>query len=819
MTTSSGKTKFRKTVLSCAVTAALAPFSMASAQEDVSIIDEIIVTSTKRAVNLQDVPIAITAIDGAVLSELGIYSSVDLPKVAVGLKVYWRGAIPDFQMRGGGVAGLNGAAVPLFTNGLSSASSTEAGGADWAGWLDLERVEVMRGPQGTLYGKNTLGGLVNIIHKRPSTEAVDYGFAATVGDYNATKFEGFVNVPLGDQFAFRLTGSKTDQDPLIENKDNPEAGGLRDEDNSYVRAQVLWAPTDAFDVNVIYARWENDSLGNASFGHHYVGMSMNCETGRATGFGTCFDSRKAPLMDDMGNSLPETGGRTYHDLAPDTNPTGYREIDGTFTPTWVAETESLDIELNWDIGFADLTVRARSTEGDYFVLWDVDAGPRGDADGETYITQNDQIDLFLNSKSDQAFRWGVGYYWSDSWDPDENNGSYLWAYVDDQVDENTQYPAWTYWDTNITKSQALYANAEYDITDALTISAGVRSQEDSVMQERLYSNYYGDRSVWGDGYSTTNPVDASYYTEDRGVSDEVLDDSHTDYRVALSYAVNDDVTIYGSVATGYIPAIVDVGSIVKANELETYELGIKSHLADNTVRFNAAIYTSEYTNLSFTVFETCGPSICSRQETGGSLTSEGVEFEFVWAPVDGLNLIAGLMFDNTTLDEFQVNESVFTEARWVEDAASPDGGYWPYRPEGRRGPWLRSDNDVEVPTPSYDVSGNEAAYSPEWIFNLDASYRVELAGGGALIPGITLYSQADYRTLNEPYLFAQQQGYTNIDVRLTWVTSLEKLTVKAFMTNATNELYKVSQNAFSGGRIMADYGRQRMWGVRVGYGF
>jgi outer membrane receptor protein involved in Fe transport len=73
--------------------------------------------------------------------------------------------------------------------------------------------------------------------------------------------------------------------------------------------------------------------------------------------------------------------------------------------------------------------------------------------------------------------------------------------------------------------------------------------------------------------------------------------------------------------------------------------------------------------------------------------------------------------------------------------------------------------------------------------------------------------------LNEPYTFAQQQGYTTIDVRFTWVTSLENLTVKAYITNATDELYKVSQNAFTAGRIMADYGRQRMWGVRVGYQF
>jgi iron complex outermembrane receptor protein len=805
MTNSSSKTKFRKTVLSCAITAALAPFPMASAQESTSMMEEVVVTATKRAVNVQDVPIAITAIDGAVLNDLGIYSSVDLPKIAPGLKVVWQGPFPSFKMRGGGVAGLNGPAVPLYTNGL-------AGGNSWAGWLDLERVEVMRGPQGTLYGRNTLGGLVNIVFKKPSTEAIDYGVAATVGDYSFSKIEGFVNVPLGDSFAMRLTGSKTDQDPLIENKDFSR-GGLRDEDNSYVRAQIFWAPTDSFDVNVEYAKWDNDSMGNGNFGHHYVGLPINSETGRSSGFGDDFDARKAPIGGDV-----QTGGRTYHNANPATNPTGYREITGNFANTWQAESEALTFEVNWDLGFADLSVKARHTEAEYLSLWDVDSGPGGLTDGNVDYSDNDQADIILNSKSDQSFRWSLGYYWSDSWDEDENNGTYLWGYVEDELNENTQYPAWTYWDTNTSKSSAIYANAEYDITDALTISAGVRSQEDSTRATRYFSNYYGDQSVWGSGYSTTTPLpDASYYTENP-TGDQVLDASHTDYKVAIALAINDDVNFYASASTGYIPRTVSAGNILLPNELDTYELGMKSSWADNTVRFNAAIYSSDYTNLSYTVFEAVGASITSRQETGGSLSSQGVEFELLWQPVESLNLIAGLIFDNTELDEFQVNESVFTEGRFVEVAGHVDGGYYPYRPGGHRGDWLRSDTDEVVPTPTYDLAGQEARFSPDYIFNLDVSYRFEL-GSGALIPGLTMYHQADFKTMNEPYAFAQQEGYTTIDLRATWITPLENLDVKAYITNATDELYKVSQNAFSGGRIMADYGRQRMWGVRVGYSF
>jgi iron complex outermembrane recepter protein len=799
---------FRKTKLSSVIsTLVLGPCIASSALAQTSMMDEVIVTATKQSVNAQEIPIAITAIDGGILNDLGIYSSIDLPKVAPGLKVRWQGSFPSFKMRGGGVAGLNGEAVPLYTNGL-------AGGTSWAGWLDLERAEVLRGPQGTLYGANTLGGLVNIVSKKPSTEGTDYGVAITLGDYGARKVEGFANMPISDTLAVRITGSNTERDPLIENKEFSE-GGLRDEDNSYIRAQLSWAPTEAMDINVEYSKWETDSMGNANFGSHYVGLPINPDTGRSSGwFSDNIVPRKAPIDGDV-----QTGGRTYHNDDPATDPTAYFSTTGNFANTWQSESESLTLEFNWELEFADLSVKARRSETENLSLWDVDGGSKNIVDGNVGFTANDQIDMYLSSKGDQAFRWTLGYYWSDSWDEDDNNGAYVWGYPQD--DGTISYPSWTTWDSYGSKSSAVYANAEYDITDDLTASVGLRRQEDSTKSFSYTSNGYGDETVWGPGYSTNSGglvLDASYYT-DLADSDEGLDIGHTDYKLALNYAYNDDINIYGSFSTGYIPSTVSGDKILAPNELDAFELGLKSSWADNTVRLNAALYHSEYTNLSYTVFETCGASICSSQETGGGLTSKGLEVELLWQPVEELNIIAGIIFDNTVLDEFQVTESVFTEGRFVTDATSAAGGYYPYRPNGHRGAWLRSDNDEVTSTPTYDISGEKASFSPSNIINLDASYRIDLGGNGTLIPGATVYRQSEFKTMNHEYGFANQSGYTTLDLRVTWITPTEGLEIKAFVNNATDEVYKVNQNAFSGGRIMADYGRQRIWGVRAGYKF
>ena len=135
----------------------------------------------------------------------------------------------------------------------------------WPGFVDVDRVEVLRGPQGTLFGRNSFGGLVHVISNRPNTEEMDYGVALSGGDYAWLRGEGFVNLPISDQAALRVAGVREARDPYVENITLGDKGGLKDADTTFVRAQLAFAPTDAFDVNLRVEQWNDDSNGNGEF--------------------------------------------------------------------------------------------------------------------------------------------------------------------------------------------------------------------------------------------------------------------------------------------------------------------------------------------------------------------------------------------------------------------------------------------------------------------------------------------------------------------------------------------------------------------------
>ncbi|WP_373006653.1 TonB-dependent receptor [Hyphomonas sp.] len=735
--------------------------------------ETIIVTATKRAEDLQDVPISITAISGAQLVERGITDVLSLDKTIPGLVIKNSGNDPVPILRGAGAAGTTDTAVPIY---VDSTYRPRAGQA-LASYLDLERVEVVRGPQGTLFGRNTLGGLINVISRKPETKAFDWGGAATFGDYALQRYEGFVNVPLGDKVAFRLTGSDTQRDPYVENTFNPDAG-LKDADESYARAQLLWEASDDLSVKLGYTYWTDTANGNADYAYKVLGIPVNPLTRETNGVFGFIDPRQG-TRDGWPGGRSQAGNVSNGDLSAFVSPNPY-QVAFDYQPQRDIEETSLLLNVEWSVLNHDVTFNAATFDYTELRLTDTDLSSNSSlVAGQRTVSKADQMDININSAYDSKLQYTLGAYYYDDSDPGDSNGAFLWGYTSATSPND---PAWAYWlyQTNGgTKSTALYGQAEYSFTEKLRGTLGARYSKD----ER------NSFTLGVDQTSLNDPL-PSYTGSPTPIRGE---DEHTDWRVGLDYDLTDDVMVYGYWATGYIAGGIQQGNtgvLLDPNEVETFEAGVKSMLLDGRLRFNGAYYNSKYKNLTTTVFIQQGGTILAQSVPGGSIVSEGMEFDISYSANDKLQLDVGIAMDWSEFDEFNVGNQ-FTE-----------GG------------------DTVIGGQSFFImDGKDTRFSPDLAVSLAASYMVDLGEYGELLPSVLMKYSDEYQASNAPYFWSQQPSYTTFDLAATWSAPNAPYKVRVFANNVTEQLYLTEATVFSRSRAIVDYNAPRTWGVRISRNF
>ncbi len=804
-------------------------------------IEEIIVTATKRESSVQDLAVAVTAISGDSIKELQLVNVLDIGKMVPGLKVRYVGADPSIIIRGAGAAGTNDSAVPIYIDGLYRPRA----GQGLASYLDVERMEVLRGPQGTLFGRNTFGGLVNIIAKKPDTSEFEYGVAATAGDYSYTKFEGFVNVPFTDTVAMRISASNTQRDPLIENTFNANAG-MRDEDNTYARAQLRFEPSDSFDVTFSATYWKDTSNGNADYAGVILGIPINPANGETDGVNGVMQLCQGRLPGTEGDSWPISGGRNQAgtcgvDDSAAVNPDVYK-ITSDFVPQRQIDETSFSALVNWDVGFANLRANIGVFDYEEFRLTDSDfsystsvwqdnnpgvtpptstgdgywqqcwGGPTcGLAAGQRVNSKATQADINLNSNSDGALQWTVGFFYYDDSGDGDTSSEFVWGYTDTTDTQSISWGHWLYQGNGGTKSTAIYGQAEYSFTDSTRATVGLRRSED----ERRFFNKYLD---WGPsvhgyaaGYYAAHYADPgsrfdpwpSFVATDASVENEQRGEKgNTDWKVAIQHDLSGDMMIYGSAATGYIAgAIAGGGStdLTEPNEVMSYEVGLKSTILDGRMRLNAALYYNDYDGLSVSTFVAQGQTIVAQSTVGGSMTASGLELEASWYPSDQLTIKGGLALSSTELTRFE---------RGILNRVFHSGG------DEELGTQPCDQNCSQL----YILDGKDARFSPDYTLSLDASYEFSMAGG-RMVPGVFLYHSDNYKTTNVEYFFTKQKAYTTMDLRATWYSDSTPLSVQGYVLNATDETVQVGGDQFSQGRAVADFNNPRTWGVRLAYNF
>ena len=626
------------------------------------IIEEVMVTAQKREQNMQDVGIAVSSFSNADMHELGMLRPEDLAGQTPGLDVKNAlGALnPVFTLRGIGLNDYNSNNNPSVGIYIDEVYMINGGFSAFQ-MFDLERVEVLKGPQGTLYGRNTTGGAINFITAKPTEEFEAY-VDIEYGRWNTITTEGAVSGSLGPNLNGRLAFATNHSDGYYKNNGTTVTGGLigpfasvldglgatlgqppaatvlppnpvipPDDDffaqETYsARGTLVWTPSDVVDVTASFHFSKDDS--------DMLPRSMDFGAVDLNGF--------SPADDDPFTVDDNLAGGTD----------GKVDIDGY----------GGSLKINWDLGLATMTSITGYETIDRFMPFN-DSSPwrmvdQIFADDMTEVTQ----EIRFSSNSDGSLFWVVGAY-------------YGYEKIDSRKDIDGQdFIARTKVATEFQQKGDTYAafvHTEWAFTDNLTLTTGLRYSYD----DKSYSggSFIPDPPFGPFGVDLANPIfgpiplfDSNSFNED-----------DVSGKVAVDWAATDDLLVYVSWNKGYKSGGYDGSTITDpasftpflGETLYAWEVGIKSTWLDGRLQWNFAAFTYDYKDMQAEAQREVFPGIFeSIRANVGEAEITGLDTDIWWKPVQGLDIKLGLALLDTKITSWNVDGLDSSDPEIVADA-------------------------------------------------------------------------------------------------------------------------------------------------------
>lgn len=629
-------TKYRM-ILLCAASPVLS-VGAANAQ-----VDEIVVTSQKREQNAQDVGIAVTAFGEEQIRAAGISTADDVADSISGVQVYnYRGkSQPSFVIRGVGTQDFAPNTSPtaaVYIDEVYLGSNIITGFQIF----DVARVEVLKGPQGTLFGRNTTGGAVSYTTNRPSAELEGY-VGINYANYQTIEGEFAVGGAVADGIRMRLSGKMSNQgNGYYTNVFTPDQNPFGPFANfadveSDVGEDFNWAARLLTEI---------DLGANATLLLNLHGGGRVSDTLPVTPIGFT----QIPGSGGVCEATATGGGVSDPRYCGDAF--GYSDLDGdefTFSNDFVGENEEQNIgasaRLEWDLGSVALTsVTAYES---------ADKEQSADADGSAFAVFSNAYDINLdqisqefrlNSNSDAGLYWILGTYFSyDEMDQvfcgDLNLLLGLGAECRNEFEQKTT-------------SAAVYGQAEYFLTDKFRVTLGARfTYEDRDFYSiNTFTDEFGNESVANFGLTP----------EDAAIIDDSVTNKKVSGRIGLDYFVSEDVLLYASYSRGFKSGGYDGDFSFTRQQLDpyseeiltSYEFGWKSTLADGLIRFNGAAFYYDYSDPQVRVQRISGAGLPFNQLINlNSADVYGVEADILFAPFDGLDIAGSYTYLDTQLNE------------------------------------------------------------------------------------------------------------------------------------------------------------------------
>ena len=605
---------------------------------DVGHIEEVVVTARRREESLQRVPISVTAIGADELESRSIQNlsavSESTPNFTFGQQPQGGRASNVVFIRGVGqrdTLAVYDAAVGIYLDGVYM-GRMQANDLDM---LEIERIEVLRGPQGTLFGKNTSGGAVSIVTKQPdaSADGLSGKFEITAGSRDRLDFVGSVNVPIvTDKAALQLAASRRGQDGYGERADGQDTN---DADRESYRAQLLLAPTDSFSA-VLSADFSHFDEANTTF--KLVGVNSSIGTIGALNFFTDPDYDDTWLAPDDYFSFANGPNSSRGDLWGAAMTLTYETAWGAIKSITAYRSNELSNEIDPD--------QAPITVIDQFQS--VDQDQLSQELQATGTAMSDRLD------------WVAGLYYFDEDARDVSSYNLLTPLLGNVAGFSQ--------DLDITnQSYAAYAQGTYSFTDRLRMTLGLRYTNDDKEVTRRRPQF-----------PTGVPLQP---TTTKSRSSDAISP-----RAGLDYQWTPDVMTYVSVAQGYKGGGFNgrAGSLADFNEFEdetvwTYEVGLRSDLLDRTLRLNLTAFYSDYEDLQLPIngsqIVNGAPSPFSSIVNIPKSRITGGELELVYVPLPGLTLSGGLGVVNAEYRELP------TDPRFVAAGTIDLDNEFPNTPE------------------------------------------------------------------------------------------------------------------------------------------
>ena len=698
-----------------------------------SAIEEVIVSAEKRNESLQDVSISVTALTEDVLETKNITDFVGLSAIAPGVTVAKNeGYKTIISIRGvGDETNQNAIAAPsvaLHMDGIFIASKFSLR----TDFIDLERIEVLRGPQGTLFGQNSTGGTINVISQKPSFDETKGKIDLAIGNYGLTKFRGAANIPLSDKVATRMSVVSTDRDGFSKNILNNQ--DLDDANHTSLRSDWFFDISDTTSLRVFGQFFDANNNGAAMKG-----------------------------LDD-----------------PTPNP---RKLAQDSASDYQLSSEIIAAILNVELGFADLKILASSQEDDIYVSRDNDRHNFGDVHGsgplegipyiaaeyrpETSVVETTtfEVNLISNEPINEKIDWIIGALY---FDHEIANAIYEVKDVNnikllDQMDGAfTPYVHAPICATNPFEGICF---AAYDAELGFVSEAYPTRESFSVYGQATYNAQDNMRYIFGMRY--TEDSFSSDVTNFFGLQTYLIEDEIDEKtgKFAIEYDVDGDTMVYASYTKGFKPGGSNltfgwpeddeqnfgaqpapqlIYPLFKSEIIDAFELGLKTDLMEGRMRANVSAFMYDYENLQF---QSTDPDVY-RGGVANIPESEmsGVELELIGILSDSLSMDLRIStLDTEITADYEALDNIKSELYFF--------GEEPQRYALRE-----------------NIKGNRLAKSPEFTANFGLQYNGELKSGIPLRATAEVIHRGDFqqRVFNSPFV-DQVDSYTVVNL----TTSIE----------------------------------------------